>query len=104
VRIARDAIRRAYGTIDLNGILPKFNRAPPQKKPSVLSKMIDEIKKNGPIKGRDFVNVKFKNSRLGQLFARGKLKRQNEVYFLEGQDVSTYQKRPRTIEVDDATI
>ena len=104
VRIARDAIRRAYRAIDLDEILPKFDRVVPQKKPSVLSKMIDEIKKNGPIKGRDFVNVEFKTSRLGQLFTRGKLKRQNGVYFLDGQDVSTYQKRPRKIEVNDERV
>jgi hypothetical protein len=101
--IARDAIYRAYGTSDLDEQLPKLLPSGRRGK-SVIRMMLNEILNNGPAKPADFVNATFVSARLCQLVKQGDIKRQNGIYFADGQDVSTYQKRPRTIKVNDEAI
>jgi len=101
MRIVRTAIRRACGTFDIGGDLPKVEKKKKTSSPSTISRMIDEIQKNGPAKPIDFVNVEFAHARLSNFLKKGAINRSNGIYFVGGQDVSTYQKRPRTIEVND---
>lgn len=60
--------------------------------------MVAEIADNGPAMASDF-KIKYAGTRLRNQFERGRLMRTAGVYYVEGQDPTTYLKRSRAIAV-----